>query len=106
MWLQVLREQGLLSEIALLEVQIPMENFGLYSTDDLCVCSSEAGQRRGACGSVSVCACRIRPGCWFGVWSPLAAHKSSPLLRPPWLWHWANKPTGAVSVGGVRGKCF
>lgn len=98
-WLQVLWEQGLLSEIALLKVQIPMENFGLYSTDDLCVCSCEAGQWCGACGSLSGCACRIRLGSWSGVWCPLAAHKSSPLVRPPWLWHWANKLTGAVSVG-------
>lgn len=98
-WLQVPWEQGLLSEIAQLKIQIQMESFELYSTDDLCVCSCEAREQCDACGSVSGCACRIRLGCRFGVWFPLAAHKSSPLVRPPWLCHWANKLTGAVSVG-------
>lgn len=95
-WLQVLWEQDLLSEIALRKVQVAVESFRLCSTDELCVCSS---------GVVSVCACRTILGCGFGVWCPLAAHKSSSLVRPPWLWHWADKLTGAVSVGNRRDKC-
>lgn len=41
----------MLSEIAVLKVQIPMESFGLCSTDDLCVGSCGAGQWGGACRS-------------------------------------------------------
>lgn len=61
-----------------------VESFRLCSTDEF-VCSS---------GVVPVCACRTILGCGFGVWCPLAAHKSSSLVRPPWLWHWANELTG------------
>lgn len=68
-WLQVLWEQRLLSEIALLKVQIAVESFGLCSTDELCVCSCGAGQWCGACGS---CLCVPAGSFWaaglgFGV---------------------------------------